>query len=538
MILTREQLASVAALHEGGLQQVPFAVLLHAMALSERTATIELERRQLRKTVVLEAGVPVDCRSNLVHETLGRFLASAGRLREEDLTGLLAESAARGVQLGQILIEREILSAVDLYRLLQQNLAKKLLDLFTWREGSFRVSPERPEVVSPLKVKVPQLVVMGITRFAPPEEVNASVVPLVGKPLVLHPEPPFPLDDIRLNPRQSQVVEALGERLRLDELATRTGIAYEDLARLLYALALLGVVAPADQVPEGASPPPRRTAVPSAAAPPPPSPASRPPSAAEPEPAVSADPVPPPPPTPALSPAFLERLSNEVMQAYLAHRGQDAFDLLGLPEEATLPTAQERYLAFAERFFPSRFATLALPGLADKARDLFLAGARAYGELADPERRSDLVARRRALREKKAALPPPDYTVKTDLLDPEAQYRKGVALAEAGRLAEAIHQFEFASDCDPGNGLYRAELAWCRYRQFGGMVSREVLGALEETLRVDPTCGLAAYYAGMLQGGLGRAAEADQSLRRAMKLMKGDRRPIEALKKLHGVKKD
>ena len=169
MILTREQLASVAALHEGGLQQVPFAALVHAMALSERTATIELERRQLRKTVVLEAGVPVDCRSNLVHETLGRFLVSAGRLREEDLTGLLAEAAARGVQLGQILIEREILSPVDLYRLLQQNLAKKLLDLFTWREGSFRVSPERPEVVSPLKVNrvAPEASASAICSTAP-----------------------------------------------------------------------------------------------------------------------------------------------------------------------------------------------------------------------------------------------------------------------------------------------------------------------------------------------------------------------------------
>lgn len=524
MVLARRQLEEIAASREGSLQTVHVAALLHAMAVSERTATLELERRQLRKTIVLEAGVPVDCRSNLVHETLGRFLVAAGRLREEDSAACLRESAARGVQFGQLLLERELVSAVELFRLLQQNLAKKLLDLFTWRDGTFRVSPERPQVVSPLKVRVPQLVVVGITRFAPPEEVNAAIVPLVGRPLTLHPEPPFPLDDIRLNPRQEQVVDALRGRLRVDELAVSTGMAYEELTRLVYALSLLGVVAPADEVPEGSAPPPRKAA---------PAPAVATAAAAQPAPAV---PAPSPGAVVSPAPADTDKLSNDVMQAYLAHRGQDAYGLLGLGEEAAPLAVQESYLSFAERFAPSRFARPELEPVADKARELFLAGARAYAALADPEQRANLLARRRAQREQKA-LPPPDFTIKTDLLDPELQFRKGLALAEAGQLAEAVTQLEFASDCDPGNGLYRAELAWCRHRQFGSMVTREVLQSLEETMRVDPLCGLAAYYAGVLEGGLGRPAEAEANLRKAMKLMKGDRRPIEALKKLHGIKR-
>jgi tetratricopeptide (TPR) repeat protein len=225
------------------------------------------------------------------------------------------------------------------------------------------------------------------------------------------------------------------------------------------------------------------------------------------------------------------------MQAFLSHRGKDAYDLLGLAEDATLPAVQEAYLAFAERYAPRHFDSAELRGVADKARDLFLAGARAYGALADPEQRASLLDRRRALREERSAIPPPDYTIKTDLLDPDVQFKRGLALAEAGQFLDAITQLEFASDCDPGNGRYRAELAWCRHRQFGGMVTREVMAELEEAMRVDPACGLAAYYAGLLQAGLGRAAEAEVNLRKAMKLLKGDRRPIEALKKLHGIKK-
>ena len=52
-------------------------------------------------------------------------------------------------------------------------------------------------------MKVPQLILTGVTRFAPQEEVDMSVAPLVGKKLVLHPSPPFPLDDLRLSRHQS-----------------------------------------------------------------------------------------------------------------------------------------------------------------------------------------------------------------------------------------------------------------------------------------------------------------------------------------------
>jgi hypothetical protein len=99
---------------------VPFAVLLHALAVFEKTATVDFER-----------------------------------LREDEMNLCLRESVTRGVQFGQMLLEKELVSAVDLFRLLQQNLAKRLLDLFTWRDGTFKVAADRPHVQSPLKVKVP-----------------------------------------------------------------------------------------------------------------------------------------------------------------------------------------------------------------------------------------------------------------------------------------------------------------------------------------------------------------------------------------------
>ncbi|HEV2844573.1 MAG TPA: DUF4388 domain-containing protein, partial [Thermoanaerobaculia bacterium] len=475
------------------------------------------------KRIILENGGPVDCRSNLTHETLGRYMALEGKLSEEDFTACLSRSAARGVPFGEVLLEHGLVTAVDLFKILQANLAKKLLDLFTWREGEFRWLDEPPAPESSLKIKLPQLILTGVTRFAPQEEVDMSVAPLVGRKLVLHPSPPVPLEEIRLNPRQSQIIEALRPPgRRMGELAESTQLPVDDITRLLYALSILGVVASADTVPKdltatGSFPRP-------VLAPPPAAPA--------PAPAVTA---PAPAPVPAgPSPQEIERRRNEVMQAYLSYRRQDAFDLLGVPEDGTTPVFEQKFLDFARRFSPWMFE--AQPDLAEKARDLLLAGARAFAELADVEQRNTLLFRRKTLRDERARKPAASFAIKTDLLDAEAQYKKGKALMDAGKPREAVVLLEFAADCDPQNSLYAAELAWCRFQVSTAFTGRS-LKELQETLRRDPNCGIAAYYAGEIHRQAGDPEEAESHLRRAIKLMSPDRRPIDALKALSSERK-
>ena len=518
MIPSRDELLELSLRREGDLRDVPFGPLLQALAVHGRSLLLEVGRNQLVKKIVLEGGVPVDCRSNLVQDTLGGFLVAGGRLSEEECHACLASSTARGLPMGEVLIERGLLTPVELYRVLQQNLAKKLLDLFTWREGAFRLTADDLRHDSALKVRAPQLVVTGITRFAPQEEVNAAVGPLVGRPLALHPAPPFPLAEIRLAPAQERLIEALRKGSRMDEMAAATGLAFDEMTRLVYALGVIGVVVPADQLPRSSPLP----APPAAAG------AARLPAAADAAVTPAAETA------PGRSAAELAAIENELMQAYLAHRRQDAFDLLGVAEDAPPPEIDRRFLELAVRYALARFETAQLAPLAEKARELFLAGARAYGQLADREQRETLVYRRRTLREERAHRPTGPIAIKTDLLDPEAQYRKGTAALAAGKLREAIQLFEFASDCDPQNGIYRAELARCRFQQSG---SRRAADELAEALRIDPRCGLALLYLGEVQAELGELDAAEANLQRAIRMMAPDRRPIEALKTLQARRK-
>jgi hypothetical protein len=534
MIPTSAQLEEIAHLREGSLLEVPFAPLLLAHSLHQSSVVLELRRRQVWKRILLENGVPVDCRSNLAHETLGRYMVAEGKLTDEDFTACLSRSAARGVFFGEVLIENGLVSAAELFRILQQNLAKKLLDLFSWNEGEFRRLDEAPTAESPLKVKVPQLILTGVSKLAPQEEVDMAVAPLVGRKLVRHPTPPFPFDELRLNAHQTQIAGALHPPgRRMGELAELTQLPVDEITRALYALSILGVVTTAEVVPKDLTATGSFQRPVTLPLPPPFSPTSQVPQMSQVPPAtapvtIAVALVQPPPVDP-----DIERRRNEIMAAYLSYRRQDAFDLLGVPEEGTATIFEAAFLAFARRFAPW---ALDSAELAEKARDLFLAGARAYAELSDAEPRNTLLYRRKTLREERAKRPAASFAIKTDLLDPESQYKKGKALMDAGKDREALVLLEFAADCDPQNGVYAAELAYCRFLVSSGHAGR-ALKELNETLRRDPNCGLAALYAGEIERQAGSAEKAEAHLRRAIKLMSPDRRPIEALKALSTERK-
>jgi len=503
VILSDDAVERIAQNREGSLEDVPFAVLLYALARAERNVTLVISRQPLVKEIVIERGVPVQCRSNLAHETLSRFMQSGGLLDKTTANECFAESCARGVLFGDVLIGRGLITAEELRKVLQKNLAKKLLDGFSWLQGSYRLSDTPRQIDSTLKVNVPQLIIFGVTRFATQKEVDSSIGGLIGKPLALQPEPFFALDEIRMSPRLSSVAEALGKHaVRIDELASTTGIPFEELTRIIYAFSLIGAVVTADQVP--AKEPPLRAT-------PPPRPATTPTPTAH-----------------RISISNTDRRRADLMEMVLNFRRRDPFDLLGIDPDGFGREAHERFLDFAERFAPWTYPA----DLSDDAGRVFLAGARAYGELTDSDRRQALLDRRRSPDQTRPGSATDTFRIETDLLDPEVQFRKGRALMAEGNYRDALVQLGHASDLDPQNGNYRAELAYCRYL-FNPRVSGPIaISELEKSLRIDPKSGLAHFYQGEILCAMGLIDEAKEAYRRAIKPMAPDRRPIDALRNL------
>jgi len=200
-----ERFAEIAARTEVRLDETPFALLLAAHHAQESSGLLVATRGPIEKKVLFDQGVPVNCRSNLVHETLSRFLAARGRLSDESANSALARSVAEGKLLGEMLVEEGTLGSEELLRLLQENLARKLFDLFAWKDGEARFEPGSHRSETAARMKVPRMIVTGVERFMPQAAVDRMVGPLAGSLLALDPEAPRRLPEVRPSARETAV---------------------------------------------------------------------------------------------------------------------------------------------------------------------------------------------------------------------------------------------------------------------------------------------------------------------------------------------
>jgi len=504
---------------QGTLQDTPYPHLLLALGREGASAVLTLRRNQLQKEIVFDDGSPVECRSNIATETLGRVLVAARKITEQECQAALSEAASRGLHLGDVITERKLLPSTELYRMLQKSLARKLLEPFSWKSGTYEISHDVRPAQSSLRVNVAQLLFTGIVKVESQETADGAVAALGARYLTIASDPQFGLDEVRLTGEQQRVVDAIRRGATLDEVRATSAHDADDVNRVVYALLLLGIVSASEQRPA----PLFELDIPFLPQEPP-APAPRP------------APAPVKVPTGAATP-------DEVMDAYLTYRRKDAFDLLGVADSDGPLQFVRAFLAMADKFLPSKFDERAPDGLRDKARDVFLAAARAYAELADPARRDALIEQRA-----RKSQPPPVFAAAREvspepvealesgtLIDPEVLYRKGRELSDAGKLREALSYFEMAAECDAQNGTYAAEATWCRF-QLNVSPAMSAIKLLKDAIRIDPRSGLAHLYAGRVQTLLGNRSEAERLLDAAAMLMPRDLRVVEAMKALRASK--
>jgi Domain of unknown function (DUF4388) len=532
LIPKHEQLLAISQMTKGDLGEIPFPVLLHALAMHHRSVVLSIERRQVTKNIVLENGIPVDCQSNLLKDTLGKFMVGRGDITEEQNLQLLSTSATTGKSFTDLLVTEAIVSPHEVFKILQQNLAKKLLDPFTWRSGTFHVSTMLPDLDSPLKVNAPQLVLTGISKFAPETDIAEAMAPFEETKFFINPRTPFSLKELRLSKDHQEILALVSLGKKVTELVSESGMERPRVLRVLYSLAIIGAALPEDWIQggRGATEPGSTPDMDFAAVEP-----EEPTSAAGP--AAGSVGGAAPPAGPAIG--DVAEIRNQVMETYLRYRKLDAFELLGIPEDATRDRWEQAFIDYSEKFLPAKFHHPELQNMEEKARDLFLAGGRAFGELLNPETRNSLIARRNnPIRELSSEEARNAFAIKSNLLDSETQFRKGLVFVKQQKFGDALELLQFAHDCEPQNAVYRAELANCRYRKDPAIEGKNSIDFLRETVRIDPECGLAYYYAGVITAETGELSEAEPLLQRAIKLMAPDRRPIEALKKFKAAERD
>ncbi len=480
---------------EGALAQTPFPLLLHAMLVEERSGTLELKLRNVEKRIAFEDGTPVGCSSNLLHETLGKYLVTRGKLTEVQYQTLLGESAATSRQLGSLLVEKQLVSAFELFKHLQTNLAHKVLDVFRWQDAKWRFTPTL-EDLTPIRLAVPQLIFTGCAQL-PPETLAAhfDLPPATRLALV----PGDGTKGLKLAPKDARLVQVLKARPTLGELLATPGLDREAARRRLFALAVLQAVDTAEAV--DALPPQEA-------------------------PLLEAEVV-----VEAAAPQGLPFLDeddaarNLLADAFLSHRQKDPYDLLGVPVSVQAPALQRAYLARAEALSPVRFAT---PDLKQKAESVAMAYARAYAGLADGEQNLLHRKRRETLEENRKNPPRANaaaaqFRIRTDLLDASSQFDEGRKRLAAGAYKSAVEHFEYACDIEPTPRI-RAYLAWARYQLDPQAAATRSLQELAEACAAGPACEEAWAFRADLALAFSRHEEAEDAYRKAFKLNPQQRR--------------
>ena len=486
---------------KGLLSDSPFPTLLRGLFENKSTAVLEVISRPIVKMVIIEHGIPVDCRSNLIHETLSRFMVEKGLFTRAKETSFLNRAAKRGMLFGELVRDEGIVSAADLFKILQQNLAKKLLDIFTWDEGEYNLSFDVPDVESPLRVNVPQLIFTGCSRFVSAKQIQMGIGYLVGQSLVLHPRPPVDLRRLHLDKNQKTLLSLLDNPMGLTDLTEKSEASFEDTTRFVYALMAMGLLVTEKKFKQIKDTQPIKI--------------------------VKGD-------FDESNPKILGEPGdvNELMVEYLRHRRVDSFDLLRVPAAVSEDVLKDALIHYCHRVAPWRFQGPELDKLGGKAEELFIAGVKAYNQISDTNIRQELVRTRATSDMKITQRAADELVINSDLLDPEVKFSQGRKYLEQGQLAKALQSLDLALKCDPQNSLYRAEAAYCWYLSSPGTGATLALPQLRKAMEIDPGCGLAYFYFGEIHRREGDFEIAEDFLQRSIKLLAPDRRPIESLKAL------
>ena len=514
--------AQVLKQRDGALAETPFPLLLHALAVEERTCTLELKVRQREKRITFEDGAPVGCVSNLLHETLGKFLVEKGKLSEVDYQKALAESVQTDVPIGGLLVQKGLISPFDLYKQMQANMAMSLLDCFRWTDARFRLIADIDPPDTSVRMNTAQLILTGVANVMPFDEVATHFTFTDDRRFAQVPGVEGP----KLSSKDARLFQALRFRPTFPELMERSGLDTDSTLRRLYAFCLLGLADFVEEV--DARPQPTR-------------------------------PVPVQAPSPTLGPALTpppgmgvatvdlatalaqaeprgvpfsdedEAVKNALLSAFMSHRGQDPFDLLAVPEDVQPVALRKAFLGLADKYSPLRFQTA---DLKEKAEALLAAYARAYGALSEVEQAALWRKRRAAAREKKQGTGRPttaeQFRIRTDLLDARTQYDEAQKRLKAQNYAGAFEYFEYACDIDP-KPIYKAYRAWARYLMKPESHGKLVLQELADVTKQEPGCEEAWFFTGEVSRGEGQWTQAEDAYRKAFKLNPKNRQYVDLI---------
>lgn len=153
----------------GSLRETSLTELLGDLHRNHQTGRLDLHRSPLKKSVFFTGGEPVFVTSNVEKEAFGEHLVTAGLLTDKDLERVQKQTQHSNLQLIDLLLRSKAIKPNELFRSLSDQVRDRILDLFTWSDGtfSFFLNERPPETAMPLNLHCLGLVHEGVMERTP-----------------------------------------------------------------------------------------------------------------------------------------------------------------------------------------------------------------------------------------------------------------------------------------------------------------------------------------------------------------------------------
>ena len=206
--------------YEGDLGQLSFTRMLSRLHRAKSTGRLQISRGKTEKSTFFQNGEIIYVESNLEEERLGAFLMSKDIISNEQLREGLARLSEWGGRLGDALVATGAIPAHDIFKLLSEQMAEKLLDLFTWSEGHYGYfENQEPSTHGyPLDVDCFDILVRGCRERVTLEHLYGFYKELMHVAMYMREPEPFDINMLKLRANELRVAKQIEEGLSLHGL--------------------------------------------------------------------------------------------------------------------------------------------------------------------------------------------------------------------------------------------------------------------------------------------------------------------------------
>jgi curved DNA-binding protein CbpA len=437
---------------QGSLENGFFADILIYIHSQKMTGTVGLSNAEVKKVVSFSSGKPVASRSNIVRESLGGMLVARKIMTDAQLKAMVAElKEMDGIRIGQLLVSRGLITAVELEDLLKIQLLNRIYESLFWTSGDYKIVEGKladTELVN-LDKNIPQIICGAGIEYGSSSILRSWVAK--GSVPVQAGGSDIKIEDLKLSGKELSIIRMINGVNAVDKIMGETKVPEQVAYGLIYALSRLGLVN-------------IRAEKPKASASSPESKKESGPDSQTKESQVSES-----------TRKFFEDIKAKAKQI----EGKNYFQYFGLEKQAGSDQVKTAYFGLAKNFHPDRFPKDFTPEMKKEGEKLFSILSEGYNILLDSRRREEYL-QKLELEEKGINQTP------NQIMESEFEFQKGQILVKKGDLDGAIDLFKRAIAIYPEEAEYYISLGLTYFRK----AAKSKNNALLSTARIEIEKGL------------------------------------------------